>query len=230
MRVAICDDLQEAIEDLKEKLTHFPEITSVDTFTNLKDFAKHLEKNKYDICFMDIVWGKDVPDGIEFAECLKGVSIVFVTAYPLDYAEKIFSRNYTPSGFLMKPAKEEQIEVLLGKIKKERSLRLQTVTFTVSGKVQVVKATDIIYLEGILHKTRVFLHNGSEMDVNKSLAEISQSLPGYFLFCHKSFVVNPRYVASLTADKITLKNKTVIPVSRAKSVDTKERFMTYLSK
>ena len=52
MRVSICDDLPEAIDDLKEKLSHFPDITAIDTFTDLNEFAKRIKKVRYDICFM----------------------------------------------------------------------------------------------------------------------------------------------------------------------------------
>ena len=229
MRVSVCDDLIEAIEDLKEKLSHFPEITSIDTYSDLDVFAKSIGKAEYDICFMDIDWGKEKMLGIDFAERLKGCAIIFVTAYPMEFAERIFDKTYTPSGFLIKPAKEEQIAILLEKVQRERRMKMKTISFSINGKCLVTKFEDIIFLEGVLHKTKVHLKDRKELIVNKSLSELSESMPEYFLRCHKSFVVNPQYVETLKADKVTLKTAEAISVSRARRADTKARFMDYLA-
>lgn len=228
MRVSICDDLPEAIDDLKEKLSHFPDITAIDTFTDLNEFAKRIKKVKYDICFMDIDWGKDVQDGLVFAEKLKGIPIIFVTAYPLEYAEKLFGQSYNPCGFLIKPAKEEQIAILLEKVKKEWQFRALMIPLSINGNVHMTKATEVVYLEGVLHKTKVYLRNNEELIVNKSLTELSRFLPGYFLFCHKSFVVNPQYVVLQKADRVQLSNGITVSVSRSKREETKEHYMEFL--
>lgn len=227
MRVAVCDDLTEAIADLEKKLEKIEIVDAVDVFTSLSAFSASLKTKRYDICFMDIDWGTGNVNGIEFAESMGAMPVIFVTAYPMEFAEKIFDKRLQPAGFLMKPVKEEQLQLLVEKIRRQKEEGKKDISIKTNGKVRVVAIDSIMFLESSLHKTRVNLSDGEMIELTGGLAKNKGLFPSCFVDCHKSYLVNPSYIERFASTQITLKNGTVISVSRAKSVSAKAQFMEY---
>ena len=96
--------------------------------------------------------------------------------------------------------------------------------FRRGAEVFCVNPYDILYVESqrklqYIHTTTGTLEAGSGMD------EICQELaPCGFIRCHKSYIVNYRFISSIGKADILLDNKESIPVSRARLKNVKLEF------
>ena len=225
MRVAILDDLEEAIADLKKKLPK--DLTTVDSFTDVESFKIAQKTKQYDLIFLDIDLG-NIKDGVDIAETLKKSQVVFVTAFTLKYVEKVMNGKVSAAGFLKKPVDEEQLEIVLQKVKKNLQKIDVTVSFAINGRTIVLPIERILYLEGDRHRTLIYMEDGTVYSYNAKLADVISMLPDYFLECHKSFLVNPKFVKEIDKKRILLNDGKEIPVSRSRADLCNERFMRYI--
>ncbi|MFN8348858.1 MAG: LytTR family DNA-binding domain-containing protein [Spirosomataceae bacterium] len=77
----------------------------------------------------------------------------------------------------------------------------------------------------------IYLNNGRILVVSKCLECLEQHVPeNSFLRIHKSYLINPRFVACLLADKqLKLTNGAVYPISRRKWRQTRLHFKSKTS-
>lgn len=112
MRVICVDDEQPALDTFKSKAKGFPQIESLNLFSDGEEALKYAEKNKIDTAFLDI----EMPDmsGIELARQLKktdcNIRIFFMTAYD-QYALDAF--GVKALGYIMKPYTKAEIKEAL---------------------------------------------------------------------------------------------------------------------
>ena len=82
------------------------------------------------------------------------------------------------------------------------------------SSVKSILLRDILYLERILHKTRVQMRNGTEM-VTASPAELLKDVTeGAFIRCHQSYWVNYEHINAMEKNEFVLSDGTRIPISR----------------
>lgn len=69
---------------------------------------------------------------------------------------------------------------------------------------------------------------GESSRVLMKLSDMEKLLPEYFLRCHQSYLVNMDRIRKFTLDGIVLIDGRVIPVSRARYTETKDKFLKNL--
>lgn len=232
MKIAICDDLLEAAEELKRLLAEIPDMKEIDCYTEIEKLYQEVDdETRYDIIFMDIDW-KEQKTGIDFGEELgkkcPTSRIVYVTAYALEFVENIFVRNSNLSGFLKKPVRKEQLEKLILKIKKDYDTVPKNLVIRQKGTIFYIPFEHICYLENQLHKVKI-VTDEKEYFCNESLSQIQKRLDQQFVHSHKSFCVNMNKILEFKSGKIVLKNGEDIPVSKRYNNEAKEKFFQYMS-
>ncbi len=119
MRVIAVDDEPFALEQLKEALHEFPELTEIRCFGSPMEALDWLEENQAEIAFLDI--NMEQMDGLAMAKRLKELcpdcAVVFVTGYS-EYAVQAF--KVRASGYLMKPVRKADIQEELDYIQNPR--------------------------------------------------------------------------------------------------------------
>jgi len=130
MKVLAVDDEKIILEDFVAMLNGMDEIDSAVGFTDCEDALKYVNEHEVDVAFLDINMRE--MDGITLAKrikiCKPMVNIIFVTAYD-DYTMDALKIH--ASGYLMKPATEEDIREELKDLRKpveagrEKRLRAQ---------------------------------------------------------------------------------------------------------
>ncbi len=232
MRAAICDDQPQALEELKKMLLRIPAVKKVHTYSDMNNFWATLKDGAYyDVVFMDIDWKQD-ETGIDFAgrlqEACPYTKIIYVTAYALDYLEDVFLNHANLSGLLKKPVNQEQLERNLEKILREQSEAEGKLLIYYQGSHIAIPLQDILFLESRLHKSCIVLKK-QEYLCNEKLETLKGQLDGRFLNCHKSYMVNMSYIREFRGREILLEENHVIPVSKARAKEAKERFFEYMS-
>jgi two-component SAPR family response regulator len=116
MNVAIIDDEQLAVDNLKYILSQFDNLNIVGAFTESDDLLKCLSDKQIDLIFMDI----EMPEinGLQLAyqvtEIYKNVQVVFATAYN-QYAVQAFEVNAVD--YILKPLSVSRITKTIEKIR-----------------------------------------------------------------------------------------------------------------
>lgn len=233
MKVAICDDETLFICQMEGLLKEIPEIKSIDTYDDINELNKFLEKEPYDLIFMDIEWKGHKKNGIQYAAAINdkypNIQIVFITAYNDRFVESIFWENVNLCGYLVKPVKFNHLQFLVKKalnyIKKRKE---EKIVVSYKGVTEVIAFSDIIYLESKAHQLYIST-SFKKILVYKKLDDYEEIMQSSFVRIHKSFMVNMNFVKKIERTSVTLKDGTVLPVSKTKYQTTKDKFFRFMS-
>lgn len=232
MRVAVCDDQQEALEDLCAKIQKTGLVKEVSPFQRIEDLEMLLlKKEKPDVVFMDIEWNSD-KSGIDFAEAIYKISpktkIIYVTSYTDKYVQNIFLRDANRSGFLIKPVQEKMLRDTI-----ERMRRLQyresreKLLIPYKSRVFCIPIKNILYLESRSRYVTIHTIKSSYTCIER-MKNMKNRLDNRFVHCHKSFLVNMNAIELILPREIVLKTGSQIPISKNRYRETKQTFFQYM--
>ncbi len=208
-KAIIIDDEEMARILLREMVNEcVDEVVVAELCADLASGVKAIRKHKPDIVFLDI----ELPghSGLElldfFNEDEVSFSVIFVTAYN-KYAIQAF--NLSAVSYLLKPVQPSALKSAIELFERNRSrASYATLKNNLSGKtaqkialhtmnsIAFEETTNILYFEADGAYTKVVLRNGPPVVVSKPLKHFEQMLSECedFYRCHKSYMVNVRYV------------------------------------
>ncbi len=236
IKAVIVDDEQLAIESLQWEIENFSQdVKVVETFTNPKEAVSGINYLKPDLVFLDI----EMPeiDGFQLLQLLdyKNFDLIITTAYN-QYAIQAFKANAID--YLLKPVDPDDliqavekvkkrhgsdfatknIETVLNKFVKNNLEQHKKVPLPLNQKIIFVNPDDILYCKSDGSYTTVFMRNGDDYLVSKSIGYIEDLLPkNQFIRIHKSYIVNLHEIKELIKHgngEIILTNDKIIPISR----------------
>ena len=223
--VAIYDDSKETQENvigiLKER---YKDELNLITAAKAPDLIS--SASVIDILLIDINLGKKKQNGIEIAERIKDnnkdCQVIFISGYN-DYAQDIFEAN--PVFFIRKPIEEEilikAVDLAIENVNKSRTERF---CYQSESRVYIVPIQDIIYFESSRRIIKIVSNNGTDVFYSR-LNDIESTIAGDFIRIHQSYLVNPRYIASLNGNEIYLTNGVTLPVSKPRLANVKEELL-----
>lgn len=229
IRIAMCDDDKDFLEKLKLSVAkYFSSKNDELDITVFSDGSSFLSHNAdYNAVFLDI----DMPDigGFEIAEQLSGETlIIFITTHD----ELVYSSlKFRPFRFIRKAYLEEELPETLDDVDKEISRLGKSKKFmlqTKNGEV-LLNVNDIKYIEIYTHTIHIYTADNKILDCYGSLSVLEKQLDSFdFVRTHKSYLVNCKYIFSIEKNRITLDDKTAIPLSRYKADAVRGKFKNYL--
>ena len=223
--VAIYDDSRETqdnvIEILEERYKNEFNLITAAKAPDLISSASII-----DILLMDINLGKKRQNGIEIAERIKennrDCQVIFISGYN-DYAQDIFEAK--PVFFIQKPIEPDvlikAVDLAIENVNKSRTQRF---CYQRESKVYIVPIQDIIYFESSRRIIKIFTNSGTDVFYSR-LNDIEKTITGDFIRIHQSYLVNPRYIASLNGSEIQLTNGGKLPVSKPRLANVKEELL-----
>jgi len=160
---------------------------------------------------------------IELAKKLRlqreNIFIVFVVDERVDIASCV-RPSVRPSGVLLIPLEKERIYRTMKEIYVEymrAAEREEQPVFTVKsgGEYFTINTGDISFLEAQTKKIAVKTR-GQEILFYSNFETVLEQLPDWFIRCHKGYVINTKQItqASFTDMTLTLKDQSIIPISR----------------
>jgi two-component system, LytTR family, response regulator len=234
-KVIIIDDELRARVLLQGMLeTTIPEVEIVALCEDLPSGIKAIRKFQPDLVYLDI----EMPgnSGLElldfFNEEEVQFSIIFTTAYS-HYAIKAF--RLSAIDYLLKPIEQEELTASYGrfkqtheKVKNNYSLLRENLKIRDSQKLAVpsgntyrfIEMDDIHYLKAEGSYTQLVFTDETRLIASRTLKNFEEILDDStsFFRCHKSFLVNSKYITGYNKSDghLLLRNNISIPVSSDK--------------
>jgi DNA-binding LytR/AlgR family response regulator len=230
MRVAVCEDEDKYTEQLIKYINEWAEEKNihVEIFTHItaeKFLYEWEDSEDYDMLFLDIKMGSI--SGMELAKIIrktnKDVAIVFATNMK-EYAIKGYSVDAMQ--YLLKPVRKEECFTCLNRVYHSDRIKKYFI-FTDLDKTIRIPHEDIIYIEKFAHNATMVTANG-EYTFRKTISQLLEELnDDLFVQCHKSYIINIRYMESLSKNFAVMSNDSKIPLSKNTVKDINERFYKY---
>lgn len=233
MRVAICDDEKIFFEQIEYLLKQIGGISCVDKYDDIDKLHENLEKETYDMIFMDIAWKGKEDTGVQFAASINdkypNIQIVFVTAFNDKFAESIFFEKVNLCGYLVKPIKMLNLQFVVEKARNNIVLNQgEKILIKQKGNARSVLFSDIRYLESQGHQ--LYIHTKTEkILLYKKLDEYEEQMNTAFVRIHKSYLVNMNCIKRIERTQLTLKDGVVLPISKNRAVSTKNKYFRFVS-
>lgn len=233
MRIAVCDDEKEILEEvagyLQELQKEEEQKIDIRSFQNAEDLLYEIEEMApYDIVFLDIEMG--TRNGISVAENIKKryptTLIIFMTGY-YQYVYDVF--DVQPCGFLRKPLRKDEFKHVYDKAVQQCDRR-PVLEYNNKGHFYRIFLKDIWFITSEKRQIVIMLKDGEARYYGK-LAEVEQSLhkrSNNFWRISQSVIINNRYLKEISYHTVTLENgedKWTFNISQAYRVSIREKCM-----
>ena len=154
--------------------------------------------------------------------------MIYVTGYHDGYAQQIFLTAANLTGYLMKPLDKELLGQYLDKILEKKTPK-NVITFSVRGKLHMIGADHVLYLESSNH--RVLIHTEDKIyAVYDKLSNFYTQLPSSFIQCHKSFLINMNRIRYIEGNEICFPNGRRVPISKIHREKVRKSYFLHMGK
>lgn len=232
MKICLCDDDNKVLKYYVNKIEGIAlkndYIFEIKTFESGESLIFNLEENhnEFDIVIIDIIMKRI--NGIEAARILryygyKGIIIFLTTSkeFALD-SYRVEALNY-----IIKNEDDDRFEKIFIKAVEQVCKELNTnIIIKLKNKRKIINLDSIIYMESLNKK--VILHDkyGEREEVGITFKEMYEKVKDKgFIRCHKSYIVNIKYVKSFNKLECKMHKDIIIPIGRKYSEDFKEAFI-----
>lgn len=216
MNIAVCDDVPEYRERVKELLDPYvqPHELTVSEFSRGEELLAACEEGKSpDIVFLDIEM--DGMTGIETGKRLRklqrDVIVIFVTSHA-NYVSDAFRQDAFQ--FLLKPVREEDFRKDFERALRVWRNRRRRYVVKWRNTSHMLEYRSILYLEA--YHRHIFVHTEEEdyECVGRLQEEYAKLKPFGFAQCHQGFIINMSRVMSISKEAVQLDDGSSVPVSR----------------
>ena len=183
----------------------------------------------FDIAFIEI--NSQIFPGLEIAKRIREsgnikTEIVFISN---DDSFALYGYKLRVFDYLIKPMPIKAIAETLDRyFCYFESDAVSSFSFKVSGVIQKISIDDIYYFTSSGRKC-IIVSKRTDCEFYSKLDEIENQLSkDEFLRVHQSYIVNIRYIKSLTKDGLTMSNGLFVPISQRRYGEVKSKFMKYL--
>ena len=231
-QVYICDDEQEVLIQLREKIRKVLDKLELKAdYTLLQDsrvLMDQLGQNHIDILFLDI----DMPyhNGMDIAGYINeqqlDIILVFVTSYDA-LVYKTFA--YKPFAFIRKTCLDEDLAEFSSRIAKELEQKKSELILTKGSELCRIRVSDIVYMESegnymnIVTTDNTFKFRETMTSMENELASKG------FIRCHKGYLVNPDYIEKYQTNSLEIKGAgngvQEIPIGRSYEKEVKRKII-----
>lgn len=184
-----------------------------------------------DVLLTDIRLDDHGPTGIDIVQRLFpegcATQVIYVTGY-VEYCTDVYETAHMY--FLTKPVKQKEIDRALARAVRNLEARsLETLMVKFGRESAALPTQDIVFIESRRRKLEIHALCGV-YETYGTVAAMLDRLPGEFVRCHKSFIVNLNQVARLNGSEFVLKTGEVVPISQRCRQKARERFFQHLSR
>lgn len=229
MKILLCDDEQQYIDELKIHIEEFMKSRSISfeilTFNNPQSIVE--SDIVYQLAFLDIQMNE--LDGISLAKILKErnnkIVIFFVTSYNVYQDDAMDLRAFR---FFEKPYNVERLYSGLEKAMEYIDESYIDFYIYTNNEHKKILTTDVIYVERGNRQVTLVTTKGNytTRETFDEWCEILQN--SFFYKVHKSFIINLHYVTSYKYSEVFIQNNIRIPIASRRQSDFHKFWFAYL--
>lgn len=244
IKALLVDDEKENLSLLNHLLSkHCPDVQIIGKAQNISEALAILENEKIDLILLDIELSKgetgfDLIKKINFGDI--NPRIIFITAYS-QYA--INAIKIKAFDYILKPVSIKELKNAIENLKLEFETNKNLnavhpsnhnsppsddfITIAHLDNLQILKCSDIIYMEASGKYTIVHCKNGNSPISSRNLGHYETILNKNFIRVHHTYIINVTHVKKIEKNynwHCLLLNDVEIPVSRRKRVEISKAF------
>ncbi|MCM1467995.1 MAG: LytTR family DNA-binding domain-containing protein [Alistipes sp.] len=231
LSIAVCDDEEYMLDELEKNARGYfnAQNTKVKIvrFSGGEDLLK--SKEPIDILFLDIQMEK--MDGMETARRLRGADfkgyIIFVTILK----ELVFQAFEVQAfDYLLKPITQNSFDKVMDRLlsvmndEKDKMLLIH-----IGNESRLISFNDIVYCEVIDRKIYLHLNSAETVAYYEKIEKLETKLDRRFFKCHRSYLINLRYLQSFKNGAAYMNTGETIPVSRLRNKEFADVVLRYMS-
>lgn len=229
LTIAVCEDNEEQCAALRRLLDLWssdkPFALVIDEYISAEAFLFAYPEKSCDLLILDIEMGEI--NGMELARRLREkadmLPVLFVTGFS-DYMNEGY--EVEALHYLLKPVDKDKLFGVLDRYIKNHRPEKEIILKSENETLRL-PSDSIAYCEAMGKKTSVFTADGSSTECDLGINDVKNLLPEEFIFTHRSYIVNLRYVKSIRKTELVLDSGAVIPVSRRLYKDINEKFIGF---
>lgn len=237
MVIVICDDINEVVEDHKERILKLAKKNDVPVtfrvFHSGDELVKAYKKSKFemDLLYLDV----HMPgmNGDEALAELRKIGyhndvVFFTVSTNPEHFKKAF--KYDALEYIMKNKhSDKEMEDIFNKAVEAHNEREQEfITLTFGSEVVSIVISDIYYFELVKRKINVHYGNSKPFVFYDTLSRIEKLLDFHGFLAIKGFLINMNKIASIKSGEILLKNGEIIMMSKRKTAECAAIFKEYI--
>lgn len=241
--IALCDDDSEQLSYFRTILSEWASERKIDVrileYSSAENFLFEYPDNPCNFLLLDIEMKK--LNGMEVAKKLRRendmLPIVFVTGF-----SEYISEGYDVQAlhYLLKPVNKEKLFEVLDRYVRGKNIKTDEIIIRTKDGASHVATSQIVFIEAFGRKTEVTIFNGASFAERcGKIVECIESVDSIgcfekllekqkdFFHCHRSYLVNMRYVKSVGKTSITLDSGKLLPLSRRLYQEVNRKFIEY---
>ena len=230
IRIAICDDEKHMSDHIRAMASDF--FRKKNREIQLRTFSSGEELLNYDgqidILFLDIQM-KGM-DGIETARKLRDSKfrgfLIFITVLK----EMVFqSFEVQAYDYLVKPVEEKQFEKTMERLYTSMQNASEDSLLVQKGyEGRIIREEEIVFCEIIDRKIYLNLASSEVIDYYGRIEKLEEKLAGRFYRCHRSFLINLKYLKSYKNGTAYMEGGKEVPVSRLRGKEFSGVVLQYM--
>lgn len=232
MNIIICDDepvIALQIKDIvQKKMDANKQDSNIELVHDGEMAWKKCQKDPFDLLLLDI----DLPkmSGIDIAREIYNVGIESTVIFLTNHENLVFeSLKCHPFQFIRKEHMKTELPLSLDDFLKVYSKRQISMKLQDNGKIYTVLLENILYIETTGHKLCFHCKNQKQLIVRGALKEYEKSYRNEGLcLIYNGILVNLKHVYSIEKESVIMDNNEVLPISRSRKNDVKQRLIIYL--
>lgn len=242
IKIVVCDDSMEDLEEIKGLLAKYMERNKTiqfetEYFTDSTKLYHQIQaKSQGDIYILDMIMSERT--GIDIGTLIRSTeqqsSIIYITSSD-DFAFEAYGVHAVR--YLLKPVQTELFIEALDCAVANTSKEMKDTLYTVKTKEGLVSIpySRIEYIENYSRTLSICLTDGKTIQsifIRKSFHEETRQImeSSDFIQVHQSFLVNLHHVDKLTPGSIIMESGAKIPISKARAADVKKEYLKFVSK
>lgn len=235
LRIAICEDEPIELKQIHKKILEVFQQKEMQVeiaqYTNGALLLEDKNLSQYDAMFLDV----DMPEmnGIELAEELREISSNIVIIFVTNRDDMVFtSIKFAPFRFVRKSNLDEELteavralqhKVASDKIKLELPNSKANLTINIEEIVCFTSVKHDVYAV-VDKKENKYLMQSTMKALEAAYASLG------FIRIHASYIVNYRHVFSINRDGVRLENGDILPISRYRISEAREKLHFFVRK
>lgn len=235
LKIALCDDDKSALDIIasavQSALTQQGAAAEITTCVSISELQRWMEFIPFDLLLLDI----DMPlkNGISFGQDLRSrdsrVDIIYISGRE----DMVFeSLKVHPLSFVRKSHFLEDLPTAIQTFLRSRSEHAvpERLVLEQRDKLLVLDLKDICYFEGARNNQLAYVQGqATPVPLRRPMQELEEELsPKGFVRIHKGYLVNCAHIRLIQENRVILTDGSVLPLSRRKIQETKQRFLNYM--